>query len=407
MGNPPSQPSFLSVPVEGEFATPCRVRLHMLYEALQAFRRRNGGQLPETLSELYPEYVAELTTFACPMAEASGDFQLGEDFLQDFFKNDGLTNYSYEFTSEQEYHWLPPHKGEKFGTKSEYKSLQMKTPLGPVVPMIRCLRHGKEFQQPSRSSLNLSYDGRVYFGYRFWESTTKALLPHIYAMPGHIFNGTWRLSDRIGARAARANEGMLDLEPYYNALAADSWSDGFARQTLVTFAEELKGRDWIWEVPEAGRRRSISFDARGVIQLDGKTAESKELGFPAPLFADAVTGIPAGQEASTIHVLGGVLYPSPVGSVVATLRLHLRGGAVKDLPIRYGKEVASWQAKPETTPEAQVAWSGKAGPDEEPSPRHVYAMSFPLGQSTFIESIDFISGGELSPPFIMGLTLSP
>ena len=392
------QASFLDTPVEGRYATPCRQRLQLLYEALHAYRRRNGGRLPETLSELHPDYVAIPETFVCPLAEASGSFELGEDF-RDFFKNDGLTTYNYEFTSQIERAYRSPDV--PLGTKHDYKILQMKTAVGTLVPMIRCLRHGEEFDVIERKSINMAYDGRVYFGHRYWESTVRALFPHVYLMPELIFNDARPISQRVPWRAARAHDGMLDLTTVYNGLLVDSWANGFKVETLRSFAQELESRDWIWDTEEA------SFDVRGVVQLDGALATSRDQGFTVPLFADEVCGIAVDREASKVHVLGGVLYPTTVDAVVATLRLRLQDGSSVDLPIRYGREVASWRGSPDGLPEVQLAWKGAARPEETDSlDRHVYGMTFALGKTMAIRSIDFLRGDEVSPPFILGLTLS-
>jgi hypothetical protein len=139
-------------PTEQEHGA-CRERLAKLAQAIQAFKAANAGKLPNLLSDLHPQYLAETNFIICPFTVRTG------------LKRTGIpdqrvkTAYHYEFSPGK----IPKVVQEGFGesdmSMAEWKTLQMKL-VGDEVPMVRCFNHPK--------SVNLTVGGAraAWFGKR-------------------------------------------------------------------------------------------------------------------------------------------------------------------------------------------------------------------------------------------------
>lgn len=145
-----------------------KAHMRRIYNALQAYRHKYG-QLPDWLSDLYPEFLTDTNLLMSPVELRTGRSQLWGNTDPKM-----KTSYVYEFN------------GSKAGglrdqsialTMREWKRLQMEE-FGPVIPILRCHLHDP--------ILNLSYSGVFYRTGLFWETDTNtfALMAKLGPGPG-------------------------------------------------------------------------------------------------------------------------------------------------------------------------------------------------------------------------------
>ncbi|MEK7677448.1 MAG: TlpA disulfide reductase family protein [Verrucomicrobiota bacterium] len=131
----------------------CEQNLKQIHQAIQAYRR-DQKELPDWLSHLVPEHLADTNVFLCPVSQRSGRSQTFG--IED---PDLKLSYIYEFCVQP----LPQLIwGGSPLRMQDWKRLQMAT-LGGKVPMVRCLNHGTR-------ALNISFDGEFYESPVTWES---------------------------------------------------------------------------------------------------------------------------------------------------------------------------------------------------------------------------------------------
>jgi hypothetical protein len=125
----------------------CRAHLEKIYRAIQAYRR-DHQDLPNWLSDLYPDYLFDATVFICPVTTKTGR-------LSPFGALDPkiYCSYLYEFSPAPM--WAPVRMSVR-----EWKRQQMSV-VGSDVPIVRCLLH-----DPAQ---NLSFGGRIYDSGLQWE----------------------------------------------------------------------------------------------------------------------------------------------------------------------------------------------------------------------------------------------
>jgi hypothetical protein len=142
--------------------------MRTIYDAMQAYKKKNGD-LPNWLSDLFPEFLSDPGVLMSPV-----ELRTGDSVLWNYADPKMRTSYVYEFS--QAGSGTPGDQGKEL-TLKEKKILQMQE-YGPVVPLLRCHLH--------HPILNLSYSGDIYETELFWETdpNTRALMAKLGPGPG-------------------------------------------------------------------------------------------------------------------------------------------------------------------------------------------------------------------------------
>ncbi len=131
--------------------------LRAIYQAIQAYRQKHGD-LPNWLSDLVPEFLADTNVFMSPV-----ELRTGRSVLWGYDDPKVKSSYIYEFNQSK----AGGRRDQDIPlTMKQWKMLQMEE-FGPVVPLLRCHLH--------EPVLNLSYSGDLYETALFWESDTNTL----------------------------------------------------------------------------------------------------------------------------------------------------------------------------------------------------------------------------------------
>ena len=157
--------------------------------------------------------------------------------------------------------------------------------------------------------------------------------------------------------------------------------------------------------PGVGTFAGTTFDVGGLIQLSGSISKEKTtLDFPS-----SVTDIPVHAIGTAVHFPHGSSWHDKAGTTVGEYRLHYADGLVTVIPIVYGGSVVDWwfmdgDALPT---DAEVAWKGDN--DRTRGLGHtiqVYAYTWANPRvDVEIVSMDFVSAGQESAPFLMAVTV--
>ncbi|MGI9240924.1 MAG: hypothetical protein ACR2RV_08985 [Verrucomicrobiales bacterium] len=382
---------------EAEDEEVCRRNLHRIGDAIQSYRIKSDGAFPDDLGHLLGEYLSDSDVFLCPVAKRVGEFGVKGENLRDP-KGESISSYTWELSPITEF---PLDDGEKISSR-DFKMLQMQTAVGAKVPILRCDRHPDKW-------LNLTALGEVYESGQMWESmwVDRVALP--YLIPAAVNQSTRPLSERLRPRPPSATARMLDLRPWCNARLEDPWIGWRDGEELTEFVEGLEG-DGLF------LHDGVSFDPAGLIQLGGTPSEKHH---DVPHYPTSVPPVTIGQKFSQMHLLCGLAFASPEGSVVAKLHLHHRAvdgrtPAVTTIPWRYGIDVANLGFPMDGDPElsssaSSVAWTGfcelSRRFDLKARIFHLVVEN-PLPEIE-VESFDFEGGLEQSAPFILAVTLAP
>jgi hypothetical protein len=357
-------------------------------EAIEWYRRRHSGALPESLSALLAGYLDDETILKCPYVERTGRSKGWRYGFRDEVWSDRQTSYAYEFSGSP----LPIYDGRET-TLHEYKRRQMALVQerggdGGVVPIVRCFAH--------RPVLNLSYDGVVYPSDFHWEELPEIVklgIDHHELIPEALFEAEIRGAMRsleFPSRDPSCGPLQLDLTGHYNARLTVSWHPGTPGNDLSTLPN---GR---------ARLGEVHYDLRGVIQLKGTRLLSP--------FPERVTGIPIGQEGRRIHFLHATAFGVPPGTPVGHYLVHFADGAEEEIPIVYGRDVEDWWFEPDvagTGASCEVAWTG------ENAAARLRARGIRLFHTRWdnprgevrMETLDFVSALTESGPFLIGVTI--
>lgn len=125
----------------------CRANLEKINRAIQAYRR-DHKDLPNWLSDLYPQYLPDPNVFICPVTRKTGRLSAYGPLDPEIY-----CSYSYEFAPDPL--WTPNSMSVR-----DWKRQQMAV-IGSDVPIVRCLLH-----DPVQ---NLSFGGRIYESGLMWE----------------------------------------------------------------------------------------------------------------------------------------------------------------------------------------------------------------------------------------------
>jgi hypothetical protein len=145
-------------------------QMRQIYEAIQAYRERHGT-LPNWLSDLVPEFLADPELLISPVEKRTGRSQLW-GYVDPKLK----TSYVYEFSGNPAGGDVNAGRATPI-TMREWKTLQM-AEFGPAIPLLRCHLH--------EPVLSLSFSGEIYETSLFWESdpNTLSLMQRLGPGPG-------------------------------------------------------------------------------------------------------------------------------------------------------------------------------------------------------------------------------
>ena len=295
----------------------CTRNLKLIYAAIQAYKV-DHKDLPNWLSDLVPQYLADTGVLICPVCKRTGETEtspLADPKIP--------SSYVYQFSP------VPVGKNNPDWTWREWKRRQMGL-AGSSVPLVCCQHHG--------ATLNLAFDGRIYESNGSWESLLTNQVKGADLTVEAVFGSNAAPSGMRKAEATpptypprdpQAAPGLIDLTLYYNARLSDSWLNG-TNNSLA----QLVGTQ-----PLAG----VLFDVRGIIQLAGERSSTKR-------FPTQVLGIKLQQNCQRLHFLQAAAYSNSETNgehEIGLYAAHLANGTRLNIPIIYGRNVRDWY--PRTT----------------------------------------------------------
>ena len=188
----------------------------------------------------------------------------------------------------------------------------------------------------------------------------------------------------------------IDLSARINGDLMTSWTPDYGSNHLQALGRGVRVL------------KSVPFDVRGVVQLQGAFWKEKARQLP-----ERVEGIPVGSLGRRIHLLHASSARTDVkGTTVATLVVHYADGGEQRLPITQGVHCLDWWEWPKdhstaTDPNTVVAWTGRNPPaDHHGATLRLFKTAFVNPQpDKEIQSVDYVSAMADSAPFMVGLTL--
>jgi hypothetical protein len=303
-----------------------------------------------------------------------------------------------------------PGLGEQ--TWLQWKEGQRRTAVGDAVPMVRCDQHTISDRNVH---LNLSFGGDVYVSGVYWEESFRDHLPVPYLTNAdQIARSTRPIPERVPPRPRGAMAGHVDLGPVANALPGDPWQDGTSNDTLAGLVDTV-GPDGLWH------HQGIAFDVRALVQLDGRRSREGETGRSELYYPTTPRVIQVGVAGRRLHILGGVVFPSPVGAEVGGLLVRYQGGGEQRFPWRYGIEVRDgWYDESVGEEVKHRAWTAESfdpevmGVPRRRGPLAVYHWQVELNQADqVIETMELFSSASQeseadwfpSGPFLLAVTV--
>lgn len=357
----------------------CTRNLKLIYAAIQAYKV-DHKDLPNWLSDLVPQYLADTGVLICPVCKRTGETEtspLADPKIP--------SSYVYQFSP------VPVGKNNPDWTWREWKRRQMGL-AGSSVPLVCCQHHG--------ATLNLAFDGRIYESNGSWESLLTNQVKGADLTVEAVFGSNAAPSGMRKAEATpptypprdpQAAPGLIDLTLYYNARLSDSWLNG-TNNSLA----QLVGTQ-----PLAG----VLFDVRGIIQLAGERSSTKR-------FPTQVLGIKLQQNCQRLHFLQAAAYSNSETNgehEIGLYAAHLANGTRLNIPIIYGRNVRDWYSKNDEPPlekELTVAWTG-TNPASSAAKQtlRLFALVWTNPAPDIqIESIDFVSHHDGAAPFLIAVT---
>lgn len=185
----------------------------------------------------------------------------------------------------------------------------------------------------------------------------------------------------------------VDLSRFYNASFTTNWMNDF------------EGNDMAGLKPGRHMFGGVPFDARGLIQLQGKYGEGRKQ-FPAK-----VQGIPVQQKCRKLHFLHSTHWTVEHGQCIANYLVHYADGSEWEIPLNYGVEIAGWwrnlqKSRPQE--HVVIVWTGTNVPASRSRNHNILALYKTTWENPYpdltIESIDFVSALTPCSPFVIALT---
>ena len=363
----------------------CVKNLKTIYQAVEAYQRDHKA-LPNWLSDLVPQYLADVDVLICPVCRRTGQTEvpgLADPKLP--------TSYVFEFCP------LPlgaAATNAPTRTRREWKRRQMGL-VGAIVPIVRCRHH--------TPVLNLAFDGSIYESPPAWEQMMTNRVDPADLSPTRMFAdepapaikppAKRAAKPLVPARDPAAPQQLLDLTRFYNAGLTQSWhgSSGNDLGALPRGLQNLAG---------------VEFDLRGIVQLASKSPSSTN--YPVE-----IQGIKVGQKCQRLHFLHAAAFGKreDEGAKVGLYVVRFGSNQMRlQIPIRYGHEVRDWHlqpGEPEPADDLTVAWRGDNAVSRQAgrSIRLFMTTWTNVAPTVEIDSIDFVSAMARPAPFLIGITV--
>ncbi len=203
---------------------------------------------------------------------------------------------------------------------------------------------------------------------------------------------------KIPPRDPKASPQMVDLTGKYTSPLTEQWHPN------VNGLPE--GANHLGSLTRGVQKLGdVEFDVRGVIQVNGTQAEAAGCVFP-----DAQKGIKVGRKCKRLHALHGTGWSAENGAAIGKYVLHYAGGETATLSIIYGVDVRDWWAsgsEPKEVKSAVIAWSGSnAAAEGAGASLRLFKRTYDNPKPDLvIETVDFVSAGAESAPFLIAVTL--
>jgi WD40 repeat protein/serine/threonine protein kinase len=207
-------------------------------------------------------------------------------------------------------------------------------------------------------------------------------------------------------RDPKAGPAQLDLTPHYTGVLDANFYPGFNPYYSDTHLGALK--------PGLMVLSNITFDVRGVVQLQKFESLGGAFRLNWEKFPREVSGIRVGRGLKRVHLLHGTSSWGipPDGTRVASLVLRYQDATEHPFEIEYGRDVRNWDFGPNgdsktSITRATVAWSATnhlAIGKEQPVRLFLSTFENPKPASE-VTSIDLISTMTEAAPFMIAITV--
>jgi hypothetical protein len=361
----------------------CKANLQKIYEAIKAYEK-DHKDLPNWLSDLVPDYLADVNVLTCPVCKRTGRIE-GPPLADPKI----AASYLFEFCPVP-LGTLAPKAPTK--TRRDWKRRQTQV-LGPEVPLVRCRHH--------RPVLNLDQDGKIYESGTAWELnfTNRVSRGELSAsrVPGDEPEAAVKVKELIKveapARDPNARKQLLDLSSFYNALLPESWHGS-------------TGNDLGALSPGFHTFGGVEFDVRGIVQLACKTPS-------AARFPEQVKDIKLQQKCKRIHFLHSAGWGTVAdeGKQIGSYFVQFADNQTRlEIPIIYGKHMRNWHflpGEPASADDLMVVWTGENAVSKRAgrSIRLFMTTWTNIVPDAVIESITFTSSMEKAAPFLVAITV--
>lgn len=365
----------------------CTRNLKIIYDAIQAYQY-DHKDLPNWLSDLVPDYISDPNVLICPVCRRTGRTEMPP--LAD---PKVACSYVFEFS--------PAPVGSALAggvrhTRREWKRRQMGL-VGSAVPMVRCRNHNPY--------LNLGFNGTVYGSPPQWEliftnrvNPAELSLRAIFGVEDPLEDAATPVLNNntvAGSGTTRsefpAKSQPIDLTAFYNSSLDDAWV-GQPGDTLASLPKGLQTFG------------GITFDARGIIQLQGPAALAK---YPAQ-----IKGIPIHRRCQHLYFLHAATFGGNLneGQQIGSYIVHLPNNPMSlEIPIYYGRSVRNWHTnghEPEPDKELKVVWTGENALSRKAGrPIRLFVTAWNLAPGVEIDDLDFVSANKSAAPFLVAISV--
>jgi hypothetical protein len=367
---------------DAEEKNDCIRNLKLIYAAIQAYKS-DHKDVPNWLSDLVPQYIADTGVLICPACRRTGETEtssLADPRIP--------SSYIYQFSA------VPLENKFANWTWRDWKRRQMGL-VGSSVPLVCCRHHGVV--------LNLAFDGKIYESSGPWESllTNQVNIAELTAEaifsadPNHVAQHSATNTDSVPPpyppRDLQAAPGLIDLTAYYNVHLTDSWLSG-TNNNLAAIT------------PGIQLLAGVTFDARGLIQLAGKKDSSKH-------FPTIVTGIKVQQKCQKLHFLHACAFGNSddnEGHEIGYYVVHFADKKDANIPIIFSRDVRDWwRSRPNEGAGEDgltVAWTGTNPAAGNKQVRLFTTAWVNPSPDVQIDTIDFVSHMDGPAPFVVAIT---
>jgi hypothetical protein len=204
---------------------------------------------------------------------------------------------------------------------------------------------------------------------------------------------------------------LIDLTAHYNGLLTVPWESVLADSFSCDDLSELPRGQVIFD--------HVPFDVRGVIQL---RLVSWFWGWDK--FPVKAEGIPVRQKFKRLHVLHGTMLTEAEDLAIGCYILHYADGTEEVLDVLYGQDVRAFWGLQGVDPDVVGWWNLQTDPRKNAAkatvaaelpnlvhpalPRRLYHRAWENPRPDVeVRSIDFVSRGTRSGPFLVALTVEP